>query len=89
MIAVFKVVTGVLRIDPGELFEFDTASITRGHNLKIRKARCRLGVRQGCFSNRIVNDWNALPAHVISSPTVNTFKSRLDALWCDVRYALP
>jgi len=40
------------------------------------------------FSNRIIPIWNSLPDYVVASPTINTFKARLDKL-CenqDVRY---
>ena len=47
-------------------------SHTKGHSLKLEKQR------QNVFSQRVTNDWNALPAHVIDSPKLNTFKSRLD-----------
>jgi len=32
------------------------------------------------YTARVTNDWNGLPAHVVDldSPTLNTFKSRLD-----------
>ena len=40
------------------------------------------------FSNRIIPIWNSLPDLVVASPTINTFKARLDKFWenQDVRY---
>jgi len=40
------------------------------------------------FSNRIIPIWNSLPDYVVASPTINTFKARLDKFWenQDVRY---
>jgi len=29
------------------------------------------------FTNRVVNIWNSLPSHIVSSPSLSTFKSRL------------
>jgi len=29
------------------------------------------------FTNRVVNIWISLPSHIVSSPTLSTFKSRL------------
>ena len=60
------------------MFELDKNNRTRGHNLKLVKPRCRLGVRQNFFSNRIIDKWNNLPAEIVNSPTLNSFKSRLD-----------
>jgi len=40
------------------------------------------------FSNKIIAICNSLPDYVITSPTTNTFKARLDKFWenQDVRY---
>ena len=40
------------------------------------------------FPNRIIPLWNSLPDDVVSSPTLNTFKARLDRFWenQEVRY---
>jgi len=40
------------------------------------------------FSNKIIPIWNSLPDYVVASPTINTFKARLDKFLenQDVRY---
>jgi len=40
------------------------------------------------FSNRIIPLWNSLPDNIVSSPTLNTFKARLDKFLGnqDIRY---
>ena len=45
-------------------------------------------MRKFNFSNRIIPIWNSLPDYVVASPTINTFKARLDKFWenQDVRY---
>ena len=32
------------------------------------------------FSNRVINIWNALPDSIVKSPSVNTFKSKINSL---------
>ena len=59
---------------------------TRGHSLKLRKDRVSKSVRRNFYSSRVINDWNLLPESVISAPTVNCFKSRLDRHWRDRRH---
>ena len=54
---------------------------TRGHPLKIFKKRYRLRVRGHFFSNRIVDGWNDLPTEVVTAPSLNLFKSRLNKCW--------
>ena len=59
----------------------DPSTRTRGHSLKLEKRRCQTTMRQHCFSNRVINNWNSLPESIISAPTVNSFKSKLDQHW--------
>ena len=33
------------------------------------------------FSNTVINRWNSLPDHLVSTPTVATLKQRLDDYW--------
>ena len=89
MIQVFKILKGIHRLDPDQLFTMSAESTTRGHGLKMMKTFSRLGVRQHVFSQRVVNDWNSFPAEVVESPTLNTFKSRLDKLGQKERFRLP
>jgi len=45
-------------------------------------------MRKFSFPNRIIPLWNSLPDYVVSSPTLNIFKARLDKFWenQEVRY---
>ena len=41
-------------------------------------------MRKFSFPNRIISLWNSLhslPDYVVSSPTLSTFKARLDRFW--------
>ena len=70
MIQVYKILKGIDRIDPGRFFMVSDQAITRGHSLKLLKQRCGSSLRQSVFSQRVINDWNALPAYVVDSPTL-------------------
>jgi len=50
---------------------------TRGHDLKLIKQTCSVDATKYYFTNRVVNVWNSLPSHIVNSPTLFTFKSRL------------
>ena len=65
-------------------FEKTTTTHLRGHSLKIAKQRTRLSIRSNFFSNRITNTWNNLPEQVITAPSVDSFKRRLDLHWKDL-----
>ena len=60
-----------------DLFPRPGLVTTRGHNYKIAHSRPPLEVRRRFFSMRFVELWNSLPSHVVSCPTISTFKSAL------------
>lgn len=80
MIDMFKYMHGLYDVDR-PTFELATSSNTRGHSLRLAKGHCRLNLRSSFFSQRVVNKWNSLPDSVVTAPTINSFKSRLDAHW--------
>ena len=55
-----------------------TDNRTKGHDLKVIKQTCSVDATKYYFTNRVVNVWNSLPSHIVSSPTLSTFKSRLE-----------
>ena len=38
---------------------------------------CRLNLRRNFFSQRVISDWNSLPASVQQAPSLGAFKSRV------------
>jgi len=56
---------------------------TRGHTKKLVVKRCHYDVRKYSFCIRVISIWNSLPCEVISAPSVNSFKNRLDEFWAD------
>ena len=49
----------------------------RGHDLKLIKQTCSVDATKYYFTNRVVNVVNSLPSHIVSSPTLSIFESRL------------
>ena len=80
MIDLWKYIHGVYDTDRPH-FDIEKTRDTRGNSLKINKHRCRLNLRNNSFSHQVVNDWNSLPESVVTAPTVNCFKNRLDKHW--------
>ena len=80
MIETYKYQPNVYDID-NEWLKPETSTVTIGHMRKLIKPRCNSTLRLHCFSHRVVNHWNSLPANVVSAPSVNAFKSRLDNHW--------
>lgn len=80
MIEVFKYLYGYYDVKQPQL-HLATGRELRGHSLKLRKDRHNLSVRANFFSHRVIDEWNNLTEEVVTAPTVNAFKSRLDSLW--------
>ena len=82
MIDVYKYLTGVYNTqhNPFSMFSLSQRR-SRGHRMKLDKHFSRLDVRKYFFSNRVVDMWNSLPDDVVSAPSVNSFKNRIDRHW--------
>ena len=53
----------------------------RGHEFTLEHKRLSCPARIHFFANRIVNNWNSLPNHVVNAGSLNIFKNSLDRLW--------
>ena len=89
MLETYKILNNAYDYRATENFpELAAPTPTRGNTLKLAKNITRLNISEYSFSNRIVNIWNSLPDSIVTSPTTNTFKNRLDKFWScqDLRY---
>ena len=89
MIRVYQILHSGVDLDPNFFFQRDRNSRTRGHPYKLVKPRAATRVRRNAFAIRIINDWNSLPTEVVSAPSTNTFKARLDSHWSGLKYTIP
>ena len=80
MIETWKYLHGQYHVNQMPL-QRDTSTTTRGHSMKLRKERCIKRQRRNFFRHRVVNRWNMLTENIITSPSVNIFKNRLDGFW--------
>ena len=74
----FKIMKGKDKISADELFNRVDSDRTRSHSLRVKKRRVKTIVRQGTFTQRVVNAWNALPGKVVAAEKVDKFKLELD-----------
>ena len=81
LIETYKILTGKIKLDPEHFFERSQEVRTRGHHLKLTKKRALHQARMKLFSHRVVSHWNALPEEVVTVPSINCFKKRLDQHW--------
>nr|VZI50923.1 unnamed protein product [Spirometra erinaceieuropaei] len=79
LLQAFLIVKGLdCRLAFEDFFEFATTTNLRGHPLNLRTQQARLDVRKFSFSLRVVKPWNELPADVVMSPSIQSFKKYLD-----------
>ena len=70
-----------------EPLQRETNTTTRGHSNKLKKERCETTTRANFFRHRITNRWNNLSDDVVTAPSLNSFKSRLDHQWYAYEYS--
>ena len=57
---------------------------TKGNSQKLEHRKFRTNVRKNFFTVRVTERWNGLPRKVVESPSLEIFKTRLDAYLCDL-----
>lgn len=89
MIQVYKLVQGIYNVTVEPIFQFwNNRYETRGNFLKLYPRTCLSEKRKNFFTLCGVKSWNELPEEVVCSPSIHSFKNRLDAfcLSKDVMY---
>ncbi len=89
LITAFKIFKGLLDIDPYLFFLPPARRGLRGHPLKVLQGASHCRKRGSALSVRVVKYWNKLPASVVTAPSVNVFKKRLEKVWTEVFPHLP
>ena len=78
LMAAFQYLKGAYRKAGEGLFARAWSDRTRGNIFKLKEGRFRLDIRKKFFTMRVVKHWNRLPREVVESPSLETFKARLD-----------
>ena len=87
LIEVFKIVNNIYDHETtNNLFKRDLESKTRAHSYKLTKDRALTRKYLHFFSNRVINNWNGLPEHIVSSKSLNLFKNRIDEHFSKLKY---
>ena len=93
LIEVYKLLNGLYNVDLNKYITLNKESRTRGHKFKLEKQTARKEVRAHFFTCRVVDQWNYLLESVVTAPSLNTFKNRLDktlsSLVYETKFPLP
>ncbi|KAK3887290.1 hypothetical protein Pcinc_008554 [Petrolisthes cinctipes] len=77
LIEVFKILRGFDNVVYRDIFQLSEGT-TRNHGYKLELKRYNRDLCGKFFTYSICGTWNALPADVVNSNSVDQFKSRLD-----------
>ena len=87
MIVTYKIIQGLVCVPCRELFVFNLGS-TRSNGLKLYKEYARTNTKLHYFKNRVINDWNSLPPHIVNASDITIFKTLLDEHWLNLRFVI-
>ena len=82
LITFYKILNNLIHLDFNNFFKFNTNIARynlRRHELTIANPKLsKTSVRRNFYSVRIVNVWNSLPQQIVTSPSLEIFKHRLN-----------
>ncbi len=83
MIETYKILHGIYdkEVTPKLILKKELGKELRGNTMQLHQQRTRLDIRKYSFTHRIVPIWNSLSKEVVTAPSVNAFKGRLDKWW--------
>jgi len=84
MVQTYRLIHGLDKMTGDNFLELSNQQSgygTRGNSFKLNKTRTNTTRYARSFKHRVVAEWNVLPDYVVNAPTLNSFKSRLNALW--------
>ncbi|KGL76820.1 hypothetical protein N309_03125, partial [Tinamus guttatus] len=79
LINMYKYLRGECREDGAKLFSVVASDRMRDYGYKLKHRKFHLRMRNNFFPVRVTESWNRLPREVVESPSLEIFKTHLDA----------
>ncbi|GAB0182427.1 hypothetical protein GRJ2_000708000 [Grus japonensis] len=83
LINAYKYLKGGCQEEGARLFSVVPSDRARGNRHELKYRKFRLNMRKNFFTLRVTEHWHRLPREVVESPSLEIFKTRLDAILCN------
>jgi len=84
LIYAYKYLQGGCKKDGAKLFSVEPSDRTRGNGHKLKQRKFQLNMRKNFVPLRVTQPWPRLPREAVESPSLEIFKTGLDAVLCSL-----